>query len=170
MKKNIAQILLIAALLTSFTACKKDDPTHEHENEFINAIRVEFSKDGETQTFDWIEGGIKDTISLLANTTYEAKVYFLHFEHEEHDITPEIEEEGDKHQVFITTNPTNLLQINYTDKDKNGKPIGIESNISSVNSGTGSLRILLKHYTTTKDGNPSNGSTDVDIIYPIIIK
>ncbi len=169
MKRFSSQILFIFILALSFTACKKDDPVHEHENEFINAVRIEFIGGEETKVFEWNEDAV-DPIVLTAGTLYQTNITFLNIEHHEEDITHEIEEDGHNHQVFITTTPADLLQIKSTDKDKNGLPIGIESEITTTSVNAGSLRVLLKHYSGNKDGNPSNGSTDVDISFPLTIQ
>lgn len=170
MKRFFTKMLLISTLALSFTACKKDDPVHEHENEFINAVRIEFVNGEETKVFEWIEKGNTDSIVLTAGTQYQVNVSFLNIDHHEEDITTEVKEDGHNHQIFITTSPSDLLQITYTDLDKNGLPIGIESEIITSSAGTGTLRLQLKHYSGNKDGNASSGSTDVDTTFPITIE
>lgn len=169
MKRFLSQILFVFILTLSFTSCKKDDPVHEHENEFINAVRIEFIGGDETKIFEWNKDTI-DPIVLAAGTIYQVNVSFLSIEHHEEDITPEIQEDGHNHQIFITTAPSELLQIKYTDLDKNGLPIGIKSEITTTSAGSGSLRLLLKHYSGNKDGNASNGSTDADISFPLTVE
>lgn len=169
MKRFFAKMLLISSMALSFTACKKDDPVHEHENEFINGIRMEFVNGEEKKVFEWIEKGNIDSIVLTPGTKYQVYVSFLDIDHEE-DITEEIKEDGHNHQVFITTTPSDLLQVAYTDQDKNGLPVGIESDITTTSAGTGTLRLQLKHYAGNKDGNAASGSTDVSVDFSLVVQ
>lgn len=86
------------------------------------------------------------------------------------DITAEILQEGIDHQFFYTASGGLNMTFNYADADINGKPIGINTIMSTGNASRGSLRIILRHQadknaTGVSTGDPTNagGETDVEI-------
>lgn len=169
MKKTLQKILFILLVAFSLTACKKDDPVHEHENELINTVKIQFVLDEDVQTFEW-KDGTPEKITLLADNVYKVNISFFNIDHHEEDITHEIEEDGVNHQIFLSSTPADLFDVTYTDKDENDKPIGLASDFKTKSSAaSGTLRVLLKHYSGDKNGSPSSGSTDIDVQFPIEI-
>lgn len=171
--KNFSKLsFLLLSTILLFNACKKDDPTPEDENELISQVKIEFTDSLGQQTYSW-KNGKSDTINLAKNQKYTTKVYFYSLDKEQNniDITNEISEENDQHQLFYTTNPSDLLSTTYEDQDINGLPLGLSMSMMTTNeSKTGTLRIQLKHYAVEKDGKPTSGSTDADINFNVKIQ
>lgn len=168
MAKRFSPILLGMLIMLSIS-CKKDDPHHEHENENINQVKINFKDEHTSLDYLWTLNS-SDTIFLQKNTSYDVSISFLHEESQhEHDLTDEIREEAENHQVQISSTPSNVLQIEYKDFDKNNLILGLSSKIETLQDANGQLRIVLKHYNGNKN-NPSAGSTDVDVQFPLIIQ
>ena len=95
-----------------------------------------------------------DPINLVAGTQYTTTAKFLNeLETPVADITLEVKDEGDQHQVFLTgtavngpasNQPTAPLTHTYSDTDVNGLPIGLSNNIAAK-AGTGMLTLTLRH-------------------------
>lgn len=162
-------ILSLAILSILNVSCKKDDPVHEHENENINKVEINFSSSTFNETFVWSENQI-DTIILNDQEVYDVKISFFHSHdgHEE-DLTEEIAQEGENHQITYTSNPSHLIEVKYLDKDQNGLAVGLASQITTIQNGSAQFRTILKHYNGTKS-QENSGSTDVDIVFPMLIK
>lgn len=181
MKKSFRPYLafLLMGSLLSFSACKDDeDPEPDHEHEVITTVTLTLtSTNGETVTATWEDldgpGGNApevDELVLSANTTYTGSITFASEEahgdhHHAHDLTAEIREEGTAHEVFYLVTPQNLVTFSKTDRDANGRPIGLETTATTTAAGEGKVRILLKHQPGTKSdsSNENTGETDVDI-------
>ena len=71
------------------------------------------------------------------------------------DITSEIADEADEHQVFFTgsavegpatgTNDEAVVSHAYLDADDQGLPIGLDNEIVSLVAGSGELIVTLRH-------------------------
>lgn len=180
--------LLTAALL--FTACGSDDPEPVNEEELITTVRVTFTgtgpNEGETvvATFKDLDGAggnapeITNPVVLSANGAYDVSVEFLNeTETPAEDITEEVEEEDEEHQVFVL--PSNGLNFIYTynDKDDNDQPLGLAGSVTTGNASTGTLQILLIHEpnksaTGVSAGDPTNagGETDISVTFNLNIQ
>lgn len=182
---------LISAVLF-FSGCGKDDPEPVNENELITKVMARFVKvnqDGiptgeDPLIFSWVDSDgdgpgtpVIETILLESNQYYELSLQLLdESKTPAEDITSEIQEEDEEHQFFFTL--TGIIgDIAYADEDRNGKPIGITSILTTEGAGEGSLNIVLKHQPDknapgVEGGNPSNagGDTDLDITFPVTIQ
>ena len=108
-----------------------------------------------------------DPVNLTAGTSYMLGVAFLNeLETPPEDITLEVRDEGDAHQVFFTgsavkgpatSNTTGPLTHSYLDTDANGFPIGL-SNMITAGSGTGSLQVTLRHMPPVNDTPVKTGT------------
>jgi hypothetical protein len=113
---------------------------------------------------------------LTANTVYNGETTFLNeLESPAEDITVEVEEEGDEHQVFYQI-PSALGTIGYTDFDVNAKPVGLTFTYTTGNVGTGNLTVTLRHLPNKSaagvaagDITNAGGATDAQVTYPIVI-
>lgn len=115
---------------------------------------------------------------LKANTNYQTSLRILNESITPiSNITDEIIAEGTDHQFFYT--PTGLanLQFTYLDFDSNNYPIGIKTNMSTGNTGTGNLKINLKHLPNKKapgvqngDITNSGGETDIELSFEIVVE
>jgi hypothetical protein len=95
-----------------------------------------------------------DPVNLPGDTSYTLTVAFENrLESPAEDITAEVADESDQHQVFLTGSavdgpasdePTAPLTHTYDDEDANGLPIGLTNTIDAT-SGTGELVVTLRH-------------------------
>lgn len=186
---KLYSLAVFAAILTT-TACGSDDPEPVNEEELITTLRVTFtgtgSNEGEvvTATFKDLDGtgGNDPEITnpvLAANGSYNVSVAFLNeTESPAEDITLEVQEEGDEHQVFFIANNINFTyQYDTQDVDVNGKPIGLSGSVLVGAAGTGTLQVLLIHEpnkdaTGVSGGDPTNagGETDISVTFNVTIQ
>lgn len=184
--KNLKNIKLLAIFFISsitLSSCSDDHDDHEHEHgeELITTITYTLTNGNDiiTLTFKDLDGeGGADgntTISgpLKANTTYTGTVNFLNeTESPAENITEEIKAEGDEHEIFYTTTISGLT-ISKTDNDKNGNPLGIETNVTTGDAGIGSITIVLIHEPIKpNNGNSTSadGTTDADVTFDVTIQ
>ncbi len=150
--------------LSLVTAC--DDDGHSHnEGEVITTVVLTFTPAGGgtaiTATFNDPDGDggaapTVDPINLARGVTYNTSVRFENrLETPAEDITLEVADESDEHQVFYTGTAVNgpasaqagaALTHAYADTDANGLPIGLASTFATANAaGTGTLVVTLRH-------------------------
>lgn len=184
----VKSILLIIILSIGLISCNDDDPTIPNEEELITTViytltpvgggaDVVFSfqdLDGDGPGVPVIEEG-----TLSINTTYTGTIQFLNeLESPVEDITEEVIEEGDEHQVFYIKAETLNATFDYdeTDEDNldiNGHPVGIKTIVETGAASTGTLTITLRH----EPKKPNNGTladaggeTDVQVTFTITIQ
>lgn len=135
-----------------------------------------------------------DPVSLTAGTTYTLTVRFLNkLETPPEEITDEVRDESDEHQIFLTgtaingpatSTPSAPLTHTYGDTDANGLPIGLTNTIVAA-SGTGTLTLTLRHMppvngTAVKTASTAadvraggvasiGGETDAQVDYPVTV-
>lgn len=181
----------IPALLMAmfvFTACSSDDPEPTNEEELITTLRVTFTGTGNTQgtvvaTFTDLDGPggnaptITNPVTLAANGTYSVDVKFLNeAETPAEDITVEVDEEDEEHQVFYV--PSAGLNFTYAYGDTDGaNPVGLEGTATTGAAGTGTLQVVLIHEPVktaagVSAGDPTNagGEADIDVTFNITIQ
>jgi len=176
MKKLGFNLLMVIFLAATVVSCKKDDGPDD-ENELITTVLLTFTSDGGgvSQTFAWRDidmsgSPVIQPISLTAGTMYTLSVEILdETKNPAEDITEEIEEEDDEHQIFYFSNPGGLLTLEYQDQDANGLPVGLKMRVVAGAAGTGTLRAVLKHAPGIKDGQFGTGSTDFDVTFPVTL-
>lgn len=155
----------------SLAACGGHDGGSDNAEELITSVRLQFVPQGGGATVDAAftdldgDGGDPptiDAISLAAGTTYATSVRFLNeLETPPEEITDEVRDEGDQHQVFFTGTAVNgpasdhtgapLTQA-YADMDINGLPIGLANTFTAA-AGSGQLTLTLRHMPPVND-NP----------------
>ncbi len=188
--KTFKTIFLSVSLFVSlvFTSCSKDDnPTPQQviEEEVITTVTTVLRKgtqtitltsrdvdgDGPTQPVVTVSG------NLSANTIYTGTITILNETvTPAEDITEEILTKGLEHQFFFQA-PTTLGSFAYTDADSAGKPIGLAFSYTTLNAATGNFTLVLRHEPNKSasgvaTGNIANagGSTDAEVIYPIVVQ
>ena len=172
------------------SGCSDDDAEPVNEEELITTVKVSFQKldetgapDGSPLIYSWFDedgAGPSDPeitpIILEENATYEMELFLLdESKTPAHDITVEIDTEAEEHQFFFEVTGA-ALDIEYSDEDANGNPLGLFNVATTGVAGTGSIKITLLHE-PDKDaagvdqGNPDNagGDTDVEITMPVEI-
>lgn len=183
---NSIKYLTFLVMILAISACGTDDPEPVNEEELITTVRVTFTSAAAatvTATFTDQDGpGGDDPVivnpTLMANTTYTVTVEFLNEqESPAEDITAEVREEADEHQVFVVPGAGLNLTYAYNDEDGNGDPIGLSGTVTTTTASTGNLTVSLIHE-PVKDaanvsaGDPTNagGETDVTVTFSATIQ
>lgn len=202
MKKKTTDTKLNYALslglgLTMMTACGDDPPGGENPEEVITTMILTFAPQSGTggqvtATFrdlnpeDSTPPSQFDSITLQMDTTYELSIRFLNeTEDPAEEITEEIEEESDEHQVFVDgASVGTLVSHAYADTEMDYKsdgrnlPVGLLNDITPLMMGSGSenFRVTLKHQppengvevkTPTSDIN--DGETDIRVAFDLTV-
>ena len=139
----------LAILVTILATACSDDHGHNTQ-ELITTVTLTFTPPaGAPVTASFRDpdgdGGQAPTVDPvnLAPGTYATTVKFLNeLETPAEDITVEVMDESEAHQVFFTG--TAPLAHAYADADANGLPIGL-ANTMTATAGTGTLTVTLRH-------------------------
>ena len=150
-------------LLLSACADVEEHDHHDHEHEVMTTVVLDFTSqtDGSELSFSWADpeddgSPVIDDIILLDADDYTLSLSFINeLEDPAEDLTEEIEDEGDEHQIFFTgsavegpatgTNPDAIITQAYADEDDGGLPVGLENTITTVAAGSGELTVTLRH-------------------------
>lgn len=155
------RLFLTPLALLALTACsdvEKDEHDHHHDHEVISTVVLTFTSqaDDAEQVIRWVEGEGQDVdIALATGTIYDLSISALNeLETDPEDITPEIADEADEHQLFFTGSALDdaLVTHMYMDFDEEGLPLGLENEITAVTAGSGDLTVTLRHL-ALQDGN-----------------
>mgnify|MGYP001187706668 CR=1 FL=1 len=189
MNSKIMTFGWVFAILTVFTSCGKD-PVVPNEEELITSVIYTLTpvSSGGTVTFSFKDidgdGGSAPIIStvgeLKSGTSYNGALTFLNeAENPAENITEEIEEEDEDHQLFfaVSSGAEGKMNISYDDKDANNQPVGLKTKVSTTSTGTGKLKITLRHLPNksasgVSAGNIANagGETDIEVSFDVVIK
>ena len=180
--------ILAFALLSMFTfsSCNNDDPIAVNEEELITTVTTTLTAGSQTVTLisrDLDGDGPNSPIvtvsgNLSINTTYTGAVTFKNESVTPiEDITVEIKEEGDEHQLFYQVQ-TAIGAFTYTDADVNGKPIGLAFSLrTGASAATGNIVVTLRHEPLkSADGVAAGsianagGATDAQVTYPVVLR
>ena len=179
MKKNIKKfkLHLITLIIVLSYSCSKDDPDGINEQEYISNVVVDVaSPDGTTQTIDWdLSETNTESINLKPNSNYTVE---LSFEDRSdptdiEDVTIEIIDEADEHQVFFEFADVSVSVTSASNDTKDGsRGVLLKSVWNASSSGTGIVRVYLIHQptnfnATTREG--FGGFNDVAIDIPVTI-
>ena len=186
-KQSAKGILGMFLMLSVFTACDSDDPEPVNEEELITTVELTFTNDNDasdvrTASFTDLdgEGGndpIIDNISLMADATYTLTVKFLNEEETPaEDITEEVEEEDEDHQVFYVATGAEFTYA-YGDQDSNQNPLGLTGTVTTGAASNGTLQVILIHEPNktaagVRDGDPTNAGieSDIDVTFNLSIQ
>ncbi len=185
--KNLTKHLVIALTTLSLFSCGDDDdstPDIINEEEVITTLIATFTDPATSETITLqsqdLDGDTGDapvvTVSgsFSADTTYEGTVQFLNeTESPAEDITEEVEEEDDEHQVFYTFSSDLDGSITYTSFDGDGNPLGTTADLDAGDASMGTLTITLRHEPTKpNDGTlaDAGGETDIQVSFPVTIE
>ena len=91
------------------------------------------------------------------------------------EIHEEIEEESASHRFYFEPSAASNITINGFDVDGNGVPLGLTSVWTTGSTGTGTVKITLRHYEdrgkeTSDPVNSSKSSTDAEVTFNTIIE
>ena len=179
--KFFISAIFCLALITSLTSCSDDDnPDPVNEEEVITTARLTLIPvgSGDTVVFQSVDadgdgpGAPANTVtgSINANSQYVGSVEFLNeLEDPAEDITEEVSEEDDEHQVFFSFTGGSNSTVTYSDADENGNPVGLSISFNSGSAATGNtLTLTLKHEPTKpNDGTAAGagGETDIEAVF-----
>lgn len=180
MKTSAFYALLTLAML----GCSDDDTTPEiiNEDELITTVILTLTPDSGDQvvltTIDLDGDGPDEPVTtvvgnLSENTQYQGAVQFLNeTEDPAEDITQEVIEEADEHQVFYTISEGLNIQTTYEDQDSQGNPLGVQITLSTGAASEGSLTVTLRHEPVKpNDGLESaGGETDISTSFDVSIQ
>jgi hypothetical protein len=174
---------LLMGTLVATTACDDDDePAADSEQEMITTVTLALVPDGKGQSvtatwkdIDGVTGSqqpTREVLNLAPNTTYTGTLTILdESKTPAVDISQEVNTEGDEHELFYTTTVAGL-KFTTTDVDKNNRPIGLKTTVTTAAAGAGEVRILLKHQPGLKGAasDPSKGETDIDVKFDTVVQ
>jgi len=180
MKKlfNLNQIIPFCCCLTLLvTSCSKEDPDAINEQEYISNVIITLdSSDAESQTVDWDLSEVNaQNINLKFNTNYNVNVSFLNNSDpsDVEDITLEIIEEADEHQVFFEFAEVSVnVSSASNDTTVGTRGVLINSIWNATSVGTGLVRLYLVHQPTNFNATTREamgGFNDVSIDIPVTI-
>lgn len=181
------KLLIVIILMTSilFTACEKT-PIIPNEEELITTLQYTLTPldGGNSIVFSFQDldgdGGNPASISggvLEANKTYSGVLVLLdETQNPSEDITSEILAEAAEHQFFFESTIQDVT-ILYSDNDNNGNPLGINTTLTTKQTGSGTIKITLRHEPNkdalgVRAGNIANagGETDIEVIFDINVQ
>ncbi|MFT4644604.1 MAG: hypothetical protein ACI8ZX_001009 [Planctomycetota bacterium] len=186
MKKfNLLLVLAISSALF-MTSCEKDDPIIPNEEEVITTLNYTLTPEGggtvivlSFQDLDG-DGGDAPVITggtLAANTIYNGALTLLNeVENPAENITEEVEEEAIEHQFFFDIS-TSDITIAYMDLDANGFPIGLDTKLTTTNTGSATITVVLRHEpakdatdVNTGDITNAGGETDIEVTFNVDVQ
>jgi cell division septation protein DedD len=179
MKRSIIPVLALTFIVTGVLhSCKKDKVEEPNEEEIITTLEVELTdnSNGVKTTFKFDDadgpGGnapVQDTIRMSPAKTYTVKLTMLNkTANPPEDITEEVEEEADDHEIFIEPAAgSNLVVSNRNLAGNLNLPLGITSTWASGSAVIGSVKITLKHKPGAKAAGDavSKGDTDIEVVF-----
>lgn len=182
----INRITFLLALCILATSCEKEDPEIPNEEEVITTAVLELTpaNGGEAVQFTYTDldgdgGDVPIIVNgiLVANTSYTANLTLSNEQVDpSEDITEEILEEDEDHQIFYATTTAGLT-ISYEDMDSNGNPLGLATSWSTTDAASGTVSIILKHLpmktlpsVMAGDITDAGGDTDIEITFNVTVQ
>ena len=112
---------------------------HQNGNDVVTMQTQDLDGDGPNEPVVTVSG------PLSAGTSYSGSIQWLNeMEDPAEDITEEILEEDDEHQVFFSASGV-VMEFVYMDFDGDGNPLGTQFVLAPISQGDGSLTITLVH-------------------------
>ena len=182
--KTMKKCSMYALLAIAMIGCSDDDaaPLPINEEEVITTVILTLTPESGDQvvltTID-LDGDGPDepetTVSgsFSENTEYQGAVRFLNeTETPAEEITDEVLEEADEHQVFYTTTEGLNIQTTYEDQDSQGNPLGLQITLTTGAASEGSLTVTLRHEPVKpNDGlDSAGGETDISTSFDVSIQ
>ena len=192
MRSLIPAVFLPVAL---FAGCSDvSDPDEPNEEEVITTVVLTLTQGDETIEVSWADpeddgSPVIDTLTLAADTEYDVSVQFLNeLEDPAEDITLEVEDESDEHQVFYTGSAVDdgLVTVSYDDTDADGLPVGLLTVFDTAAAGSGELVLTLQHLPPVDDApvkvggladdaatngvDALPGDADAHVVFPLLVE
>ncbi|MEM6829692.1 MAG: type 1 periplasmic binding fold superfamily protein [Bacteroidota bacterium] len=185
MKNYWKYLSLVGLVVVLFSACSKDDPEEENEQEVITTLIVTLTDGTNVRTLSFADADADPTTpsvfvldALDANTTYTFTIELLNeTETPAEIVTTEIREEDEDHQFFFLVDGTLNVTAAYGDQDADGNPIGLIGTMTTGDASAGDLTVILRHEPDknaagVSDGEITNagGETDIEVDFAVTIQ
>ena len=186
MKNLKFSILAVLTIFLAVSCSPPDEPQPFNEEEVITTVTLSFSRAGvivATLNARDMDGNgpnmpvFSSTGSLSRSLTYTGATTFTNeLKNPAQDITEEVREEDEDHQVFYRA-PSALGTFTYADADSNQRPVGL-SFIYTPGTATATQNLvvtlrhkLLKSAVGVVSGDITNagGSTDAEVTFPVTL-
>ncbi len=176
------------ALLTTWTACNKDEQTvapPDPENEIITTVKltaVNTANSADVVTAQWKDltptDGNPDTslahLVLSKDAVYNVTVSFLdETKTPADDVSTEINERSNYHLICYEPASGLNLTVQRTDYDNNTPKLelGLHSDFTTGAASAGNLQVSLHHQPSGKNGTDcSIGSTDAEVNFSVDVQ
>ena len=207
MLKNIyiKPIITLFLFILTFACSKDEDPEPAHEEEVITLVTVEVTKVGSSETARYnfeVEGhdhahddddhddhdddddhddheGEHMEIELEANSSYNVSMLIYNDSDPNNieNITLEIIEEADEHQIFYAITDElsgfSISSASNDTKDSSGNPLFIKTTWTTTGETSGDVVGYLIHEPTSKTGSTRTdfgGATDFEIEFEVHVE
>ncbi|MEL6348504.1 MAG: hypothetical protein AAFV53_35685 [Myxococcota bacterium] len=161
LKKELFALLAVGAVACDDVEGDDDGHSHSHSHGLITAVDLSFTaaSDGSNVVYRWSDAEDDgspeiDDIVLVDGEAYDLEVFFYNeLEEPVEDVTPDILDQGDEHQIFFTGSAveSDIVDHGYEDEDSKGLPLGLDNVMDSVVAGNGDLTIILQHLPEEND-------------------
>ena len=187
--KNRIMFTLAATIVFSLTSCDSNDddgtmPELINQEEVITTVQLSLRSvvDGTSVIYSSVDADgdgpnepvITNTGFLAPDTDYTGSVTFLNETvSPAEDITEEVEEEADEHQVFYTPNSTLLVTVAPSNFDSDNNVLGTQFTLRTGISSLGTLTVTLRHEPVKPNNgtlDSAGGETDVQVIFPVMVQ
>ena len=182
--KTMKNISFYALLSIAMIGCSDDDTAPEviNDEELITTVILTLTQESGDQvvltTVDLDGDGPDEPVTTVVgsfseNTQYQGAVQFLNeTEDPAEDITEEVIEEAEEHQVFYTISEGLNITTTYVDFDDNDNPLGVNITLETGEASSGSLTVTLRHEPVKpNDGLESaGGESDISTSFDVSIQ
>ena len=182
--KTMKNISFYALLSIAMIGCSDDDTAPEviNDEELITTVILTLTQESGDQvvltTVDLDGDGPDEPVTTVVgnfsqNTQYTGAVQFLNeTEDPAEDITEEVIEEAEEHQVFYTISEGLNITTTYVDFDSNDNPLGVNITLETGEASSGSLTVTLRHEPVKpNDGlDSAGGETDIATSFDVTIE
>ena len=181
--KTMKTCSMYALLAIAMLGCSDDDtPDVINEEEVITTVILTLTPESGDQvvltTQDLDGDGPDEPVTIITgsfneNTQYQGAVRFLNeTETPAEEITNEVIEEADEHQVFYTVSNGLNITTTYQDEDSNGNPLGVSITLETGAASAGNLTVTLRHEPVKpNDGlDSAGGETDITTTFDVTIE
>lgn len=182
--KTMKNISFYALLSIAMIGCSDDDTAPEviNDEELITTVILTLTQESGDQvvltTVDLDGDGPDEPVTTVVgnfsqNTQYQGALQFLNeTEDPAEDITEEVIEEADEHQVFYTVSEGLNITTTYQDFDSNDNPLGVNITLETGEASSGSLTVTLRHEPVKpNDGlDSAGGETDIATRFDVTIE
>jgi hypothetical protein len=202
-RRCVPALAVLAPLALSACLDVENPDDGENEEEVITRVALTFTPAGGGEAVvaafaDPENDGNPtiDPITLAVGTTYALALTFENqLADPVEDITAEVADEADEHQVFVYgagvqgpatgDNPDHVVTHAYADEDAAGLPIGLDNTVVAAVAGSGDFKVMLRHLPAeggvvvkveglaesfAVDGNGIAGEADVDVTFPLTVE